>query len=308
MPTTVLIPVRCERCGRLYHVPPSTLEQRAKCRPCGHEFALPASNFESSVGRRVVTAHQNAPMDRLFSSQMAHFDRARSAFQRRQQTTSRCLGKYSRIAGAVDGTRQREPSGSKSASWREGTISSRSAGPTFGAARRVHRSLRSVVELVEAVEPSVVVIKTGAGTSVVDSCSMIRGWLSLVSTVLETQLAATVTFADGRREQMKYGLRASTRTGSDIAIIQVSHLSPMVALPVAIAPDQKGGTGRGVRRAGRPLVLRERGIDQRNAHECGSRRECFVAPNTKTCFTVTIFWGSRPMFHSCKSPRPHAGK
>jgi len=232
MTTSVLIPIRCERCGRLYHVPPASLERRAKCRPCGNEFDLPTANLDPPRGRRKVAAHQSAPRDRLIASQMA----ALTAGRRRSAGSGWTTFSTRSIVGLMGlcllfvvciWIHHRS---TDAANLQRGHF-------VRLAAPHDELTFHSVVDLVEAVEPSVVQIRSNVGMGsgfVLDEAGLVVTCYHCVDEAAES----TVTFADGRCEQV-IGLRGAW-PDHDIAVVQISKLKPLVPLPLESGPIKKG--------------------------------------------------------------------
>jgi S1-C subfamily serine protease len=232
MATSVLIPIRCKQCGRLYHVPPSSLERRAKCKPCGHQFELPRAQTEPTDGRRKIPAHQSAPRDRFVASQIAAmtavpFDQ-RTRRKRQLMAvggTIAALGLLLAIVGLVNRRQSAE-----AAKFQRGHFV-RLSEPHDGT------KFRSVVELVEAIEPSVVQIETAIGMGsgfVVDESGLVVTCHHCVRDTVD----GWVTFADGRREKVVRVRGAWPE--HDIAIVEITTLTPVVPLSLETRALKKG--------------------------------------------------------------------
>lgn len=102
-----------------------------------------------------------------------------------------------------------------------------------------HDSARfsSVVELVEAIEPSVVQIESASGLGsgfVIDQ----SGLVVTCHHCVEGATDCSVIFADGRRESV-VGLRGAW-PDHDIAIVKITTLKPVVPLPLETRTMKKG--------------------------------------------------------------------
>jgi S1-C subfamily serine protease len=233
MTTSTLIPIRCGQCGRLYHVPATSLERRARCVPCGNEFEVPSQNPASSRGARKTTAHQSAPQDRLVALQIAAMTSHRRLQRARSFRTTFAASSVVSLVGlclfAVVCVWIYHHS-ANAANLRRGNF-------VRLAAPRGELAFDSVVDLVEAVEPAVVQIKSNLGMGsgfVIDEAGLVVTCFHCVNGAAES----TVAFADGRRERV-IGLRGAW-PDHDIAIVQISTLSTLVSLPLETEPIKKG--------------------------------------------------------------------
>lgn len=232
MATSVLIPIRCEKCGRLYHVPPSSLEQRAKCRPCGNEFLLPRIQQDPPRGKRKVAAHLNAPQNQQVASQIAALTAVRKS---NPEQTRRAYA----IGAAIAATSLALLVFMGVWNYRHAADAANFQRGHFVRLSAPHDAMRfrSVVELVEAIEPSVVQIESadrmGSGFVLDES-----GLVVTCHHCIENAGECNVTFVDGRRERI-IGLRGGW-PDHDIAIVQISTLKPMVPLPLETRTSKKG--------------------------------------------------------------------
>ena len=182
----------------------------------------------------MITAHQHAPLDRLFSSQIATLStrdlRSRAGNRRRTIIWGGGLGLLVLSTALAAGAVWKQTGAGASAQFHRGHLARLSA-------PRNTSEFSSVVELVEAVEPAVVQIETklGLGSGFVLDAS---GLVVTCQHCIGDQREATIVFADGRREHMvRMYAQAPER---DLAIIQISRLRPVVALPVASREMKKG--------------------------------------------------------------------
>lgn len=285
MATSVLIPIRCKKCGRLYHVPQSSLEQRAKCRPCGHEFDLPRAEDSSPNFTRTTSAQRNAPQDQRVAKQVAALiaRQRHPRFSRRQLlvalSTVSLVGSLLLVVAIVWHSRQT----AIAESFQRGDLQH---------LLPAHESpdFLSIVELVQAVEPSIVQLESeyGCGSGFVLDES---GLVVTCQHCLELPGELYVRFADGRREKV-LGVKGVC-PDHDVAIVRISTLRPVKALPLESRSLQKGepvvvfGAPQGLSfsvsqgalsalRTGKELIeiLRQRPYD-------GQGKHCFdLAPDT----------------------------
>ena len=166
MRTSEQVRFRCSGCQQLYHVSSTMANERAKCRRCGHVFEIPASSAEALNGRRPG----QALVDRLTACRIAGAGERPS--HKRFSSRIFALGGCGLLLSAIVVATAMFPA-DLSPELRENLQRGRVA--RFSPPRSKF-DFASVTELIEAIEPSVVWIKTNKGNGrgfVIDESGLI---------------------------------------------------------------------------------------------------------------------------------------
>jgi S1-C subfamily serine protease len=227
MRTSEVIRFRCSGCQQLYHVSPTLANERAKCRRCGHVFEIPASSAEALNGRRPG----QALVDRLTACRIAGTGErlSRNRFSTRLIAVGSCALLLPAIVVAAAMLRA-----DSSPVFRENLQRGRVA--RFSPPRSKF-DFASVTELIEAIEPSVVCIKTNTGISsgfVIDESGLIVTCYHCI----DDARGGRVIFKD-QSEAPIVGVRR-VAPERDLAVIQIETTRSLVPLPISTEPPKKG--------------------------------------------------------------------
>lgn len=236
------IAVECVGCGQVYHLPPPKEDQRAKCRRCGQQFLIPAT----AASRRVKNppARRHAERDRLQSATIASKAARRRQPLAPEDPALRSNESRRLLAGAVvvllmvgaivavvvSSTPEEEIAARPPEDHQRGPVADLPTPP-------VEYGFHSTSQLIEAIEPAVVQVKTERGLGsgfVLDPAGLI---VTCHHCVEGTQFARVV-FAD-RDAFVVSGVRAMGPE-SDIVILQVETEEPLPALTLTDKPPKKG--------------------------------------------------------------------
>jgi S1-C subfamily serine protease len=227
MRTSELIRFRCSGCQQLYEVLPALANERAKCRRCGTSFQIPSSSAEALNGRRPG----QAAADRLTAYRIAG---ARECPSRKQ--FSSLILTLGSIAGVLSATVlgiavfQTDSSPAFSEHLERGRVAKLSA-------PRSKFEFASATELIEAVEPAVVWIRTDTGSSsgfLIDESGLIVTCYHCI----ENASGGRVMFKD-QSEAPIVGVRRIAPE-RDLAVIQIETKRPLVSLPLLAESPKKG--------------------------------------------------------------------
>ena len=220
--------IRCDSCGQVYHVPSSSKERRAKCRPCGNEFIIPVA-----VVHGEVRDPRHAAADRYVAAQVATLS------SKQAKIAGRSFPKPLAVAGGLlilvlvafifIGFNQYSDTAR--------TVQLRRGRGAKASLPSNQSEYSSVMNLVEAVEPSVVQIeaRNGIGSGfVLDKSGLIVTCCHCIQDVDY----ATVVFADGKRLEVLG--TAAIAPACDVAILVVEPSDSLVPLGLAEVKPRKG--------------------------------------------------------------------
>ena len=227
MRTSELIRFRCSGCQQLYHVAPTLANERAKCRRCGQVFEIPASSAEALNGRKPG----QALTDRLTAFHIAGASETppRRSFWSAIVALGGCATLVSAILVGTAIVQTDSPPVVRE-NLQRGRVA-RLSPP------RNEFDFDSVTELIDAVEPAVVCIKTNTGLGsgfVIDESGLIVTCYHCI----DDAVGGRVIFKD-QSEVPIVGVRR-VAPERDLAVIQIAPTRPLVALPISHATPKKG--------------------------------------------------------------------
>jgi S1-C subfamily serine protease len=224
--------IRCDGCGQVYHVPSSAEERRGKCRPCGNEFVIPAAVTRPGVKARTKPSGQ-AAADRYAAAQIASLtSRQVTVGGRSYRRTIAVIG-GALVLGifAILTTGFKPRPEIKPAVDLHLTPDAKLPLP--------HQSeYASTIDLIKAIEPSVVQIETtrgGIGSGFVLDKS---GLIATCYHCIEGADGATALFANGQR--LKVLGTVAVAPHRDIAILAVEPSDSFLPLALASKKPKKG--------------------------------------------------------------------
>ena len=226
------IAVRCNGCGRVYHVPVKEANRRAKCRSCGEEFVIPTPNVTDDVDRPHSNFGSQAVVDRITAARIA----TRAFKSQRSQNRQRfvligglvlALGMVIGLVALQSSRLSRYAVARNLQQWRVEKLASTNNGPAY----------TSAVALVEAVEPSVVHIESDTGFA----SGFVVHESGLVITCyhcIEEATKASVVFTSGRRSEVLGTARIAPQR--DLAVLVIEPHRSLESLPLADEQPKKG--------------------------------------------------------------------
>jgi S1-C subfamily serine protease len=220
--------IRCDSCGQVYHVPSSSKERRAKCRPCGNEFIIPVA-----VVHAEVRGPRHAAADRYVAAQVATLSSEQA------KTDGRSFPKPLAVAGGllilvlvafIFIAFNQYSDAARTVQLRRGRVAKSSLPGN-------QPEYSSVMNLIEAVEPSVVQIEAinGIGSGFVLDKS---GLIVTCCHCIQDADYATVVLANGKRLEVLG--TAAIAPDCDVAILVVETSDSLVPLELAEVKPRKG--------------------------------------------------------------------
>jgi S1-C subfamily serine protease len=226
-------PVKCNKCGQVFHVSPALVDRRAKCRPCGNEFEIPAAVVRDAQGSRGEIPLIRAAIDRFSALRLGAECSRRPRLRRLSLRWSAAVagGIFGIVLVALVAHGVIHNSVSQRVEKLERGRVARLSAP------RNEKEYKSVTELIEAVEPSVVQIKAGGSIGsgfILDE----SGLIVTCEHCFRDAIDAEVVFANGKKLPVLGVARLAHEC--DVAILVVESSFKLRPLPLADALPKKG--------------------------------------------------------------------